>query len=303
VFKRGDIYAVTGEAPSDNAVSGGLGLPRRLASDVGASSPATCTTTYGVFFQSDRGFEILTRNQTVDWVGENVQTTANAYALCTSMAVDPVPNVVMIEVAATSSAGLVSGGGRTLVYDLSLKTWVSTDRRQSSVGIDDVASQSACMLTQGTTQRYAWMSTTGVVHVETPGVSVEASGSMVKKRAVSAHVKGSGLVGAQFINRTQLLAKRLDPHDITMSFAYDYSASFINARTWTNAELAAFTIPNQQLEHTMGADADCEAVSVQLQDVTPSSGAIVTGKSATWVALCFEVVPKGGAYLLPDTSR
>ncbi len=303
VFKRNDVYAITGEAPSDNAASGGLGLPRRLAADVGASSPNTCSTTVGVIFQSDRGIEILTRNQTVEWIGENVQVSANTWPVCTAMTVNPISNVVMIEMAAATAAGLVSGTGRTLIYDLSVRAWVSTDRRTTASSVIDAPAQSACMIPQGATTRYAWLAASGVVHVETPGASLDANASMVCKRAVSASVKGSGLLGAQYINRTQLLAKRLDPHDLTMSFAYDYSASFVDARTWTNAELSGVAVPSQQLEHPMGADADCEAVRVQLLDVTPSSGTLASGRAATWIGLCFEVVPKGGAYLLPDTSR
>ncbi len=303
IFKRTEVYALSGEAPSDNGQTGGLGAPRRLAADVGSVSPTVCTTTMGIFFLSDRGLEVLNRSQTVDWIGEQVLQTVAAYPVLTAMTVNPSSNVVLVELAASSSAGLVTGAGRTLIYDLSLHTWVSADRRTSSAGTADAPAQSGCMIYTGSAWRYAWVSAAGVVHMETPGTSLEANGSMVVKRAVSANVRASGIVGSQFVNCTQLLAKRNDPHDIAMSFAYNYNDSFVDTRTWSNAELAAFTIPNQQLEHTMGADADCEAVRIQLLDVTPSSGSLVTGKSATWIALCFEVVPKSGTYLLPDTSR
>ena len=53
----------------------------------------------------------------------------------------------------------------------------------------------------------------------------------------------------------------------------------------------------------MHDDARCEAVRVQLQDVTPSTGSIGTGQGATWIALAFEIVPQTGAYGLPDASR
>ena len=80
VFKRSEIYAMAGEAPSDNGSSGGLGAPRRLSCDVGCiESRSTCTTAYGVFFQSDRGIEILTRAQTVEWIGLNIQQTTRSF--------------------------------------------------------------------------------------------------------------------------------------------------------------------------------------------------------------------------------
>lgn len=302
-LKQSDIYAINGDAPSDNAAAGGLGLPRRLSCDVGAISPFTCTTALGIFFQSARGIEILSRAQTVEWIGEAVQLTVDAFPVCTGMTVNPTANTVLIELATSTSAGLVTGTGRTAVYDLSLRTWVSTDRRKSALALTDCPAQSACMIYTGSAWRYAWLSASGYVHVESATSSLDADGSFVAKRAVSASVKGSGMLGLQYINRTQLLAKRNDAHDLTMSFAYDYSASFTDARTWSNAELAAFTLPSQQLEHRMGNDAECEAVRIQLLDVTPSSGVLTTGKAAVWIGLCFEVVPRAGAYLLPDTSR
>ena len=150
---------------------------------------------------------------------------------------------------------------------------------------------------------YSWLQANGTVNYETRTSRLDADGSFVAKRAVCANVKSNGLMGLQHVNRVQMLAKRYTDHDFTMSIAYDYAAAYTNPRTWSAAELAAFAIPSQQLEHTMGDDAECQAVRVQLQDVTPSSGSLGIGTGATWIALCFEVVPKTGAYLLPDASR
>ena len=158
--KRREIYAIVGEPPSDNGMAGGLGTPRRLAVDVGcieARSP--CTTAIGTFFQSERGIELLSRAQSVDWIGGDVQDTANAYPVCTSITVDSASNAVLVELAAAEASGLVSGNGRTLVYDLALRQWVSVDRRNSRNGAADTPSQSACMIYTGTAWRYAWTET------------------------------------------------------------------------------------------------------------------------------------------------
>ncbi len=305
VSKRREIYAITGEAPSDNGASGGLGTPRRLSVDVGCiESRSPCVTTFGTFFQSDRGIEILTRAQSVEWIGEEIQDTQSSYPIVTSATVEPASCTVLIECAASESAGAVTGTGRTLVYDLSLRKWVSTDRRKSSTGTADTPSQSACMIWTGSAYRYAWLSALGVVHYENPGSYLDA-GTIVAKRAVSANVKAGGLQGFQHVNKTLLLAKYHTPHDLNMTFAYDYSSTYKTVRLYTAVQLLAIstTIPNMQLEHPMHDDARCEAVRVQLQDVTPSSGTLGTGQGATWIALAFEVVPQTGAYGLPDASR
>jgi hypothetical protein len=306
VAKRRELYTINGEAPSDNGSSGGLGQPRRLAVDVGCTNPrSVCVSALGTFFQSERGIELMTRAQTVDWIGEPVQDTLTSYPIVTSATVEPVSSTVLIECAASESSGLVGGSGRTLVFDLSVRCWVSTDRRTSSAGTADAPSQSACVVYTGTAYRYAWLTTTGVVHYETPSTYLDANGSMVCKRAISANVKAGGVQGHQHVNKTLLLSKYHTPHDLNMSFAYDYSSTFKTARLYTAAQLLTVStaLPNLQLEHLMHDDARCESVRVQLQDVTPSSGTLGTGQGGTWIALAFEVVPQTGAYGLPDASR
>lgn len=304
VAKRREIYALTGEAPSDNGAAGGLGQPRRLAVDVGCiESRSPCVTAFGAVFQSDRGIEILTRAGTVEWIGESVQDTLGLYPVVTSATVDPASCTVLIECAEAETGGAVTGNGRTLIYDLSLKVWTSTDRRHSVAGVADTPSQAACMVNTGTAWRYAWLGANGRVYVENTASHLDADGTFVAKRAVSAHVKTAGYQGGQHVNRSMLLAKLHTAQDLSLSFAYDYSSSYKPARVWTYAELAAFAIPNLQVDHPMHDDTLCEAVRVQLLDVTPSSGSLGTGQGSTWIALAFETVPQSGGYLLPDASR
>lgn len=306
VAKRRDIYALNGEPPSDNGMSGGLGSPRRLAVDCGCiETRSPCVTAIGTFFQSERGIELLSRAQTVEWIGGDVQDTVAAYPVCTSITVEPASNTVLVELAASEASGLVSGNGRTLVYDLALRQWVSTDRRKSAAGTADKPSQSACMAYTGSAYRYCWIDAAGSVQYETPGTYTHADGTIIAKLAVSPWVKSAGPQGLQHVNRAMLLAKYHTAHDLEMSFAYDYSASYKTARTFTNATVSALvaTIPNMQLEHGLHDDARCESVRVKLQDVTPSSGSLGTGQGATWIALAFEVVPQVGAYRLPDSAR
>lgn len=304
--KRKAIYAIVGEAPNANGSAGGLGTPRRLAVDVGCiDSRSVCTTALGTFFQSDRGIEVLTRAQSVDWIGEAVQETLSSYPIVTSATVDPVSSTVLVECAATEASGAVYGTGRTLVHDLTIRAWISTDRRHSALAAADAPSQSAAMIYTGSAWRYGWLAAGGYVHYETPGTYLDADGAMVCKRAVSGNVKFAGLQGLQHVNKALVLARYHTPHDLNLSFAYDYSSTFKTARLYTAAQLLALTsaIPNMQLEHGMHNDARCEAVRVQLQDVTPSSGTLGTGQGATWIAVALEIVPQTGAYKLPDKAR
>jgi hypothetical protein len=306
-FKRREVYAITGEPPSDNGQAGGLGLPRRLAVDLGCvDARSVCVTALGVFFQSERGIELLTRAQTVEWIGQPVQATTAAYPICTSATVDPESATVLLELASTETSGIASGTGRTLVFDLTTKQWVSADRRKSVAGDADTPSQSACVawMAYASAWRYCWIEAGGKVQTETRQY-LHADSTIIAKRAISPSVKASGLQGHQHVNSTLLLGEYHTPHDLQMSFAYDYSATFKTPRTFTAAQLLALNTAGlpMQVEHGMHDDARGEAVRVQLQDVTPSSGSLGTGQGGTWVGLAFEVVPQAGAHKLPNAAR
>lgn len=305
VFARRAIYALSGSPPSDNGASGGLGVPQLLASDVGCiDQRSVCVTALGIFFQSERGIEVLTRARVVEWVGEKIQDTLASYPIVTAATLDAAASIVYIELAAGESAGLVTGNGRTLVYDLSLKLWVSVDRRASSTGTADTPAQSAAMVYTGTAWRYGWVATDGKAYVENRASCLD-SATWVTLKAETAWFKMAGVQGYHALNRVLLLAKYATDHNLAMSFAYDYSSTYKTARTFTRAEIATVTagLPNEQLEHGLHVDSEGQSMRIKLEDATPTGGTVGTGQGATWVALTIEGTPRQGAARLPSTSR
>lgn len=305
VFKRREIYAVAGDYPADNGASGGLGTPRRLAVDVGCiDARSICVTSLGTFFQSERGIELLTRGQSVEWIGEPVQDTVDAFPVCTAATLNPFENTVLFELAATETANQVSGSGRTLVYDLSLKVWCSTDRRKNNAGTADTPAQSAAIVFNGTEYRYAWLGTDGRVYVEDDSTYLDGS-NWVTMRVSTGWFKMAGIQGTHALNRVLFLGRKSSDHNLSMSVAYDYSSSFKAARTWTHTEIAAVVAswPTEQLEHQLHVDAEGQSMRMTIEDATPTSGTVGTGAGATWIALSIEGMPKNGAARLPSTAR
>lgn len=277
VFKRRDIFVLGGDPPSDNGASGGLGAPRRLSTDIGCIEPrSTCATTLGVFFQSDRGIEILNRGQTVDWIGEPYTATLAANPVCTSITVEPVSNTVLVELAASQASGAVSGTGCTLVYDLSLKQWVSKDIRLTS----GVPSQSSCMTSAGV---YAWMSNTGVVYNTTPGTSLDA-GAWVTALIETGNAR-HGLQQRQRIWGAMVLFQRADAAGLQVEIAYDY-AGYTDTKTWTETE----TLSQQQLE--CRPQSEHAAIRFRISDTAPA--ALGTGKGFTFIGLSLDMAQKQG---------
>lgn len=313
VFKRRGIWAISGEPPSDNASSGGLGTPRRLAVDVGCiEQRSIVVTALGVFFQSDRGIELLSRGQAVEWIGESVQDEITARPYVMAATLDPAEAVVYFELSSGVSSGQASGTGRGLVYDLTLKKWVSTDRRVDSLGHADAPAQSACIVWNGSAYRYAWCDIYGYVYTEDQTTYLDPGSTWVTKRAESAWAKSAGLQGRQHFQTVKLLAKYATDLNLRIYVAYDYNTSYQAARTWTRSELAALTtgmggagtMPNIQVEHLANDDGgDCMAVRVKVEDVTPTGGSVGTGQGAVWNTVSFEGAPLTGGYQLPDGAR
>lgn len=290
-FKRREVYAISGEPPSDNAASGGLGTPRRLAVDVGCiEARSTCTTAFGIFFQSARGIEILTRAQSVEWIGEAVQDTLASYPVVTSATVDPVSSTVRVECAAAESSGLVSGNGRSLVYDLSLKTWVSIDRRVATNGFfstSDAPSQAAAMLYVSGSWRYAWLSAAGFVHYESASTWLDADGSFVTSRYETANAK-HGLQQEQRIWSGKILFERHSAAGLKVEVAYDYAAySAANDKVWTEAE----TLGQRQLEWRPKSRG--QAMKFRVSDTAPA--VLGTGRGFTFIGTSLDMAPKQGS--------
>lgn len=278
MFTRRAIYVAAGSAPSDNGLQGGLGQPRRLAVDVGASQWPTCVTSLGVFFVSDRGVELLTRAQTVEYVGEKVKETFAAFPTVRAMTFDSESSCVLIEL--TSAVA-----GRTVVFDTRSKQWQSVDRRTNAFAFDPPA-RDGCLVWNGSAWRYAWLGQEGQVYVEDHATHLDPGGTWITMRAQTPWVKLAGIQGYQQIDRALLLAEKATDHNLTISLGHDYAPSFVQTRAYTRAQINALT--REQLEVPTGNNARGQAIRVKLEDATPTGGTVGIGQGAKWVALTFE---------------
>lgn len=311
VFKRGGVWALTGEQPSDNGASGGLGAPRRLAVDVGCiEQRSIVVTSLGIFFQSERGIELLSRAQAVEWIGEPIQDEVNSRPYIMAATLDPGEVLVYFELASSVSSGLASGTGRTLVYDLSLKKWVSIDRRFNAAFDADAPAQSACMVYNGSAWRYAWLDASGYVYTEDQSSYLDLGSTWVTLRAESAWAKAAGVQGLQQFDRAILMGKYATDSNVKIYLAYDYNTTYQSAQTFTRATIAAITtgtggvgtLPNLHLQHAGHDDAGaCMSVRVKIEDTPPTGGSVGTGKGSTWNTLTFVGrATSADGYLLPD---
>lgn len=299
VWKRKAIYAIAGEAPSDNAAQGGLGSPRRLATDVGCIDPASVVVTaLGIFFQSERGIELLDRSGNVVDIGTKVQTSVAAFPVCSSAVLDHRNCLVRFTMTTGESAGVVTGTGITLIYDLALRAWMSKDLYPSNEAV-----QSAAVVNLSSAFRYAWLGTDGELHYErdtSDGSAYLDSSTWITQRVVTSWLHPAGINGEALLEQMVLLAKRFTGHDLTISIAYNYSDSFTNSKTFTAAEIAALT--RQWLEKEIN-QTTINSIRFKFEDATPSSGSIGTGRGSAWIARTVKGKPHQGTKRMSAAQR
>jgi hypothetical protein len=290
IFTRRGVWITAGEPPSDNGSSGGLATPRKLAIDLGCvNANSILTTGVGTFFQSDRGLELLSRGHTVTPI-DKFQDQLDTYPVITSAVLDTRNGLAIFSLAESQTDGLASTNGKDVVLDLTRGVWSSIDDKRG--GVATQATQDACMAYIDGAWRYTWLGTTGVVYYErdSDDASAHLDGSTwVTQRAITPWLHIAGIQGEQFVDQVLALCKFHTAHDLTISLAFDYSDSFTSTKTFTAAQIGA--LARQWLVKEMGDHTTSQAVRVKVEDATPSSGSVGTGKGSTWVALTFSGHP------------
>lgn len=312
-FKGTGIWAVGGEAPSDNGASGGLGTPRRIALDVGCINPlSVVTTSLGTFFLSHRGVELLTRGGSPVWIGEKIQSTLADWPNVTSAVLDARNNLVRFTLAKSIlSTGLVQGysqdleppytevgGGRDIVFDLTLNDWQSVDDKTGTTSHE--ASQDACVVWNGIANRYAWLGADGVLHLESDSHLDDET--WVTMSVETGWFKAAGIQGQQQVNRLLAMMRMNTGADISIALGYNYNESYESATTWTRAQIDTLlgSQPITRLRHDPSDNADGMAVRARITDAQPSTGSVDSGRGLTWIALTLDISPKDGPADVPE---
>jgi hypothetical protein len=258
---------------------------------VGARSPFACVTEIGAFFVSDRGIELLNRNRGVDYIGEKVQDTFDAFPHVSAMTYDPVSSCVLIEASAGRSAGLPTGNGRTFVYDIKARAWRSFDRRAVSATAD-VPAADACMAWDGNSHRYSWLRSNGVSYVETSDHKLDPGDVRTRMYAKTSWIHLGGIQGEQMADGVLLLGEHVSDHDLEVGIANDYADTYVT-QTMDSDDLAAMAIynPHFDIDQKTG-----QAIAIEIEDAAPTGVASDDGDgdAALWVALTINGAAKSG---------
>ena len=291
VFKESKIFAVSGEAPSDNGLQGGLGTPREVVSDIGCTDEnSIVVTAMGVAFRSRKSIEIIGPSFAVEPIGDPIQSVLDLYPEVTSAVVDDVNNLLRITLASAKSNGLVTGEGRTIVFDLLFRYWVSEDKmRGASLG---EAAQSGSMVPVSGAKRYAWLSADGTCYIERAAndATPYLDGSSWIDTLYEIPPIKMGLLQDQRVFECMLLFERGSASGIVVEVANDFGAyaAVTPDKTWAEAA----TSGKRMLPFRIQPPRSGNAVQLRIRDTAPAT--LGTGEGVTFIGLGVDIAAKMG---------
>ena len=283
-FKRDSLFVIPVEPSNDNVTAGGFGEPRRLAIDVGCIDPrSVVVTSYGVFFQSNRGIELLTRSLTIEPIGNKIQDTFALYPNVVAATLDVRNGLVRFSLAQTGDASV----GIQAVYDLRQGFWSSFDTRADSLAV--VASTYSTW-SRGSGPRFITIDANGVVYAETDAGDSDAyldDQVWVTAMWETAVIKMGLQVDQQFW-QGDLLLNRQSAAGLRAELAYswtDYDSA--NDKVWNESAITSYPrqVELRPIPHSQG-------FKVRFRDTAPVT--IDTGRGLEFIGLSLDVAPKAG---------
>lgn len=300
VFKRSTIFVVDGDGPPENGGNGTeFSTPAQLPADSGCIEPRSVVNCEGgIMFQSDRGLELLDRSGRVQWIGEAVQDSLASCPIVTGAVLDETSRTVRFACVQADDGTGATGNGVVLVYDYADNVWITDDLHDASGNPSAPASSACAVPVNGGVPVFHWATRDGTVLREVEGSALDPSSSWITFEVETGWFKTSGIQGFQRVWRVLTIGEYVGAHNLLVDLAFDYSASYTQPSTWTDAELSA--MPREQIALHV-ASQKCEAIRIRVKDATP--GGSPSGQSLSLFGLALEVGAKRGAFKLPATQK
>lgn len=270
VFRQRAIYALPGEG-FDNARGGSNYGPARLLSlDVGATNQESIAVIPGgLLFKSDKGWQLLTRAWTVEYVGDQVA----AYDSETPLAVQVVTTQHQVRVLTAS---------RMLIWDYRGPQW----------GEWTISGGLGATIWRGA---HLYLSASGVKQQQTTYTGVDYGFDVE-----TAWIKINDLQGRGLVRRIELLGEYRGAHSLKVRLSRNYLSdgaggwSYHYNKTWT---VTPMTVGGpEQLKIAPNIKRPIQAIKVRLTALATDKVSQPSGETAKLTGLSLAVADEPGLY-------
>lgn len=229
VFSRRAIYAFSGDGP-DRQGSGDFSRPRVLTRETGCIDyRSVLATSRGIFFQSERGIELIERGAgKIVFVGSGIQDLLATYSTCLGATIHS-------DASSRTARFLLSTGAASIVavYDLDLGAWSYDEYPVVLTTIGEWPSGTALGKSDQTGATCALL--------ETKNSSTHLDDATVVTLSLQTHViRPWGALGMGRINQAQLLFSNTNTNDTLAFNATPDVGSSITGGPWTFAGAAGW---------------------------------------------------------------
>ncbi len=294
VFKRDLVFVVDGDGPGESGPVGNeFSPPQALASRYGCIDHRSIVNTpQGIFYRSTRGFELINRQLKVDWIGERVQNTSNAYPVTTGACLGPDARIHITIVEEENATGVYDIPGVELVYDLAADTWSVCKYTGQYTGNYPGAMQSVGVIHEDGVEKIAYAEEFFGVRVADDTTGLDLATTYVPWTIETGWIK-QGPQARQRISGILLLAKKQAGanHAMRISLAYDYVDSYTQTLVWEPDVLNTLAIEELLLKPETQL---VLAIRVKIEEIIPSDTGtypVGTGLGAQLLGITAEATP------------
>lgn len=293
-FSSTSISYMQGLGPAPNGANSDFGAPTKIQTDVGCTNARSVVSTPdGIMFLSSRGIYLLSRALEVTWIGRPVKDTLASYPNVTSAVL--VPGANQVRFTCNNSAGT---NGIVIVYDYVEKQWATWSIQVGGpFGLASAPLYDACIW------RGQWVAATiGTVIFEDATTYLD-NGVWVTMTVETAWISANGPLLFQSVRTAQFHGKSYTDHNLTIQIGFDSETAYTETKPFPAQ--GPITTPGdfEDPEVTVGPRRKCNHIRFKLQDASPTTGTIGTGRGPYFEMFGIEVGMKRGFGNTPAAKK
>ena len=298
IFKSEAPFFLQGAGPDDTGANASYSVPQRIVSPVGCvDQRAVVVGGRGIYFLSRRGIERMSRDLSIEYIGERVEDSWEANPTVTSAVFVQRDGEVRFNVAGTQTVS-------ALIYDEMTDVW-TVDMFHST----DVTEPWGGAAVAGV---YYWLEASSVrVYQEVPGLYSDKKYSsgivdtwITLKIETGDILLGNNPTGESLFWRTMLFARRMGGHALSVEYAMNQQDSFATPIAKTVTELAAAEGAPIELTEVLPSPQRARSIRFRFSDLTSfGSDPALPTQGPFFYAVTIEAGQEGGVSRVKVAQR
>lgn len=289
VFKRSNMYSISGDGPNNLGEQDNFTEPELIASDIGCvNARSLVLTPLGIMFQSLKGIYLLTKGLGLNYIGAPVEAF-NAETVTSAVVVGD-----------RNQVRFTTQNSDCLVYNYEVNKWSSftNHRGISAVEVED---------------QYYYLRPDNKIYRE-DRTSFTDAGSPIKMAIETDWMNFAGVQGFQRAYRMMLLGEYKSPHKLKLEAAYNFNPAFIQEKIVDFSEIVSDSKYGSESPYGTGSPyggngnvyqirfdfkkQKCQTIKVRIEELQSSN----YGEGLELSNMAFELGGKQGLFKLSQSK-